>query len=134
MTTIRRKLGDLGEKLAGEYLEKRGYEIIERNYQKKCGEIDLIVRKNEIIIFVEVKTRTESENKNKEYNPPEEAVNFSKQRKIIKTAQLYLFENRYSGKTDWQIDVIAIKINSQTRRASLKHIKNAVVYDRCWQF
>ena len=132
MTTIRRKLGDLGEKLAGEYLEKQGYEIIDRNYQKRSGEIDLIVRKNKIIIFVEVKTRTKNENNNKEYNPPEEAVNFSKQRKIIKTAQSYLFENRYSGKTDWQIDVIAIEINQQKRRASLRHIKNAVVYDRCW--
>ena len=130
MVTARRKLGDLGEKLAKEYLEKQGYEIIERNYQKKCGEIDLIARKNKIIIFIEVKTRTKNKDKNKEYNPPEEAVNFSKQRKIIKTARSYLFENRYSGKTDWQIDIIAIELNQKNRRASLRHIKNAVVYDR----
>ena len=51
MTTIRRKLGDLGEKLAEEYLEKQGYEIVDRNYQKRSGEIDLIARKNKIIIF-----------------------------------------------------------------------------------
>jgi len=130
MTTSRRKLGDLGEKLAKEYLEKQGYEIIERNYQKRSGEIDLIARKNKIIIFVEVKTRTKNENE--EYSPPEEAVNFSKQRKIIKTARLYLFENRYSGKTNWQIDIIAIEINKQTHQANLRHIKNAVVYDRCY--
>lgn len=130
MTTSRRKLGDLGEKLAEEYLEKQGYEIVDRNYQKRSGEIDLIARKNKIIIFVEVKTRTKNENE--EYRPPEEAVNFSKQRKIIKTARSYLFENRCSGKTNWQIDIIAIELDRQTRRADLRHIKNAVVYDRCW--
>ncbi len=130
MITFRRELGNLGERLACEYLEKQGYEIVARNYQKKCGEIDLIAKKNKIIIFIEVKTR--SKNKNWECGLPEEAVNFSKQRKIIRTARSYLFENHYSGKTDWQIDIIAIWLDWETRRASLNHIKNAVVYDRCW--
>lgn len=130
MITSRRKLGDLGEKLAREYLEKQDYKIIGCNYQKRWGEIDLIVEKNKIIIFIEVKTRTK--NRSEKYGLPEEAVNFSKQRKLIKTARAFLFENRYSGKTNWQIDVVAIEINEQTRRANLKHIKNAVVYDRCW--
>ena len=128
MVTSRRKLGDLGERLARKYLEERDYKIVGRNYQKRWGEIDLIAEKNKILVFIEVKTRTK--NKSERYGPPEEAVNFSKQRKLIKAARSFLFENRYPGKTNWQIDVIAVELDWRVRRANLRHIKNAVVYDR----
>ncbi len=79
------------------------------------------------MVFVEVKTRNKRKNKN--YGLPEDAVNFFKQKKIIQTAKTYLFEKHYPENTDWRIDVIAIEMGEEDRKADLKHIKNAVDYN-----
>jgi len=121
MPSQKRKIGDIGEQIAVDYLKKQGYYILERNFQKPWGEIDIIVQKDKEIIFIEVKTRT---------SPglafPEENVGFNKKKKLIRTAQTYLLEKNYPVETSWQIDVIAVELNLQTRKANLKHIKNAV--------
>ena len=127
MPSQKRKLGDLGEGIAVDYLLKQGCQILERNYQKPWGEIDIIARDNKAIIFVEVKTRTAPQKQSLNNNPyPEENVRFQKQQKIIRTAQTYLLEKQYSSETSWQIDIIAVELNIQTRKANLKHIKNAI--------
>ncbi len=124
MITLRRKLGDLGERIAEKYLREKNYQILKKNYQKRWGEIDIIAKENQEIVFVEVKTRTK--NKSDFYGQPQDSVNFFKQQKLIKTAKTYLFENDYSSQTNWRIDVIAIKLNEQNKKADLEHIKNAV--------
>jgi putative endonuclease len=123
MPSQKRKLGDLGEQVAIDYLRKQGYKILARNYQKPWGEIDIISQNNQAIVFIEVKTRTITE---KQFPYPEENVRFDKQQKLIRTAQTYLLEKRYSSETSWQIDVIAVELNLQTKKANLKHIKNAI--------
>ena len=123
MPSPKRQLGDLGEKIVVDYLKKQDYHILERNYQKPWGEIDIIVQNNKEIIFVEVKTRTVSKGQSLS---PEENVGFDKKQKVIRTAQTYLLEKKYPLETSWQIDVIAVELNLQTRKANLKHIKNAV--------
>jgi putative endonuclease len=124
MITIKRKLGNLGEKIAEKYLRDKGYKIIKKNYQKRWGEIDIIARENQELVFIEVKTRTED--KSLLYGLPQDSVNFFKQEKLIKTARTYLFENDCSSQTNWRIDVIAVKLNEQGKEISLDHIKNAV--------
>jgi len=127
MVTPKRKLGDIGEKIARGYLKKQGYHILEQNYQKPWGEIDIIAQKNKELIFIEVKTRTVSKGQSLRYSPyPEENVGFNKKHKVIRTAQTYLLEKKYPLETPWQIDVIAVELNIQTRKANLKHIKNAI--------
>jgi len=127
MVTPKRKLGDLGEQIVVDYLKKQDYQILERNYQKPWGEIDIIVQdnkdKDKNVIFIEVKTRTISKGQSLE---PEESVRSGKQRRLIRTAQTYLLEKKYLPETPWQIDVIAVELNIQTRKANLKHIKNAI--------
>jgi len=123
MVTPKRKLGDLGEKIAVDYLKKQGYQILERNFKKPWGEIDIIAQNNQALIFIEVKTRILLQ---KESPYPEESVGSLKQQKLIRTAQSYLSERKHPPETNWQIDVIAIELNEQTRKANLKHIKNAV--------
>ena len=88
MTTYKKTVGDFGEDLVEEYLRKKGYDILDRNFRKAFGEIDIIARIDEIVVFVEVKTR-----KNKDFANPSEAVTISKQQKIIKASQAYLMEN-----------------------------------------
>ena len=77
--------GKLGELAAGRYLRENGYEIITANYRCRLGEIDIIAKQNKYICFVEVKTRSE----NYKYAPAD-AVTFSKRKKIIAAAKLYI--------------------------------------------
>ena len=83
--TQRRKAGNIGEDAVCGFLERHGYEIIKRNFTVRGGEIDIIAEKADIIAFVEVKTRTIGS-----MTSAEEAVDFRKQRLIIRTAQAYL--------------------------------------------
>lgn len=124
MLSKKREFGDLGEKISQEYLENKGYKIIDRNYSKRWGEIDLIAESPEKeLVFVEIKTR---EAKNNSAFFPEDSVNFSKQQKLIKTARTFLYENKYPEETSWRIDVIAIEIEKFSRKAKIRHIENAV--------
>lgn len=121
MITAKRELGNLGEKIALNYLKKSGYQILERNYQKKWGEIDIIAQLKEKIFFIEVK----SKNKGVAFRP-EQNVNFSKQKRLIRAAKDYLLERKISPERPWQIDVITIELDFKTRRANLQHLKNVV--------
>ncbi|GAH25429.1 unnamed protein product [marine sediment metagenome] len=98
-------IGKYGEDLACKYLETKGYKIKERNFHTFLGEIDIISKYKGDIIFVEVKTR-----RSDKFGYPEEAINYNKQRKIIKNALCYLakynlWENNYC------FDVILVSIS-----------------------
>ena len=98
--------GEKGEALAANFLIKKGYTILEKNYRYKRAEIDLIVKKDNLLIFVEVKARS-SQN----YGFPEEAVNEKKSEMVISAA------NQYILAIDWhdeiRFDIIAITILEQ---------------------
>ncbi|HHT50401.1 MAG TPA: YraN family protein [Eubacteriaceae bacterium] len=85
------KIGKVGEQEAVKFLKKKNYKIIDQNFSCKIGEIDIIAYQKDTIVFVEVKTR-----KNNLFGTPGQAVNKSKQKKIIKTALYYLqLKNKY---------------------------------------
>ena len=84
MTEAKRR-GDAGEDIVCRYLRDKGYIIVARNYKSRTGEIDIIAESRDTLVFVEVKTR-----KNALYSSPREAVNMSKQRKIIAAASNYI--------------------------------------------
>lgn len=98
-----RRLGSEKEKLAGEYLKRAGYEILEYNFFAKAGEIDLVARDGEYLVFVEVKYRSSSSN-----GLPEEAVNARKIQRITRAAQYYLMKRGYDQETPCRFDVVAI--------------------------
>jgi len=137
-----KKLGDYGEKIACNYLEKKGYKILDKNYSRKWkggpqkGEIDIIARSygkissillkrknDDEIHFVEVKTL--NFNKNKDFLP-EDKVNFRKQKQIVKIAQGWLTENKISLESKWQIDIVAIRVNLETQKAKVRFLENVV--------
>ncbi len=97
-----KKIGKIGEEIAGKYLEENGYQIIERNYYCKLGEIDIIAKQKDIMVFVEVKTR-----KNINYGSPSEAVNKIKQRHIYNVARYYICINRIKN-IQLRFDVIEV--------------------------
>ena len=86
----KRKIGSIGEDMAVEFLKSRGVKILERNYQNRFGEIDIIGRKDNTLLFIEVKYR-----KNESFGYPLEAVGFAKREKIRKMARFFLNENHY---------------------------------------
>lgn len=109
--------GKLGEDIALEFLTKKGYNLIERNYHSHFGEIDIIMKNDRYIIFVEVKLR-----KNSKYGTPAEFVTVKKQQKIIITAEDWIINN----KTELQprFDVIEIYM-PENKAVSINHIENA---------
>lgn len=107
------EVGKLGEQEAKEYLKKNNYQILGLNFRCKLGEIDIIAYHKNTIVFVEVKTR-----KNNVYGTPAQAVNKSKQKRIIKTALYYLqLKNKYNENVRfdivevWQSDKVIKDIN-----------------------
>lgn len=123
---LTKKIGDLGEKIARDYLKKRGYQILAKNYVPKWlgfdkKEIDIVAEKENTISFIEVKTLVGSKN-----FLPEEKVNSLKKRKILKAAESFLLENKISLDKKWQIDIISIKIDLNSKKAKISHLKNVV--------
>jgi putative endonuclease len=111
--------GKVGEDLAVSYLEARDYKILERNFKKRYGEIDIIALESEILVFVEVKTRFSPE-----FGPPEEAVTPWKLRQIEKTSQFYKMLHPELPEA-LRIDVIAVELGSDNQAKEIRHIKNA---------
>jgi putative endonuclease len=101
------RLGSQGEKAAGDYLKSKGYKIVERNYRCKLGEIDLIAEKDNIVVFVEVKTRS-----NDKFGKGFEAVVSKKINKIRRVAMLYMIQKDLQKEI--RFDVISIDKNVVT--------------------
>lgn len=114
---IKQEIGKLGEDLATKYLEQHGYKVIERNFECRQGEIDIIaidIEKNELV-FIEVKTRT-----NLKYGKPIEAVNQNKQKHLTKAVRYYLY-SRHLENEFVRIDVIEIYLYNH--KYKVNHIK-----------
>jgi putative endonuclease len=122
-----KQLGDVGEKIASQYLKEKNYQILGRNYSPKWisgpirGEIDIISKKEDMISFIEVKTLIDGQG-----FFPEDKVNFAKQKKILKTAENWLMEKNIPLDSKWQVDVISVEINSDSKKAKIRHFQNAV--------
>lgn len=113
MSGYNRRLGQYGEELASQFLIKRGCLIIAKNFHTQYGEIDLIARSGDEILFIEVKTRTTSS-----YGYPETAVTAEKIRHITQTAQDYL--QKYRINAPWRIEIISVEIDKNKKIAKIR--------------
>ena len=120
MTSRRKATGAYGEQLAAEYLTRRGYEIIVRNWRCAAGEMDIIARQGETLVFVEVRTR-----RGTRLGSPEESITPAKQARLVSVARTYLAETDCAD-CDWRIDVIAIVLDRRNRVARFNHLRWAV--------
>ena len=123
MPTTGRKFGDMGEQIAASFLVNKGYRIIDRNYQRPWGEIDIVARKKKLLIFCEVKTRNA---RNVNHHLPEQSVNAAKVKKLHKICRSYLYEMRLSDNQSWRIDVLSVIIDMGTKKARVRHFENAI--------
>lgn len=112
-------LGKKGEEVAVKFLQKQGYKILEQNFKKRYGEIDIVALDKKTLVFVEVKTRF-----SEEYGPPEEAVTPWKLRQIAKTGQFY--KMLHPELPDLlRIDVVAVDLDYKGELENIRLIKNA---------
>jgi putative endonuclease len=132
--TKKRKTGDTGERVACSYLHSLGFEIVDRNYLKKFGEIDIVAKKGDIYYFYEVKTATILEstvNMLETHNVthvtgdflPEDKVNGKKLRNLARTIETYILEKKIYD-YEWTFGVLVVTLNMQTRLARVKALNN----------
>ena len=114
-----KELGNWGEKQARQHLMKNNYRLIAENYRTRWAEIDLIVLKEDFLVFVEVKTR-----RSNSFGLPETSIGYTKQKKIRQLASYFLIKKDYN-QYQVRFDVITILIDKEKGSMNLNHIKNA---------
>lgn len=119
MKGFNRDVGTYGEDLSVEYLKRNSYSIISRNFRNRCGEIDIICKKDDLIIFLEIKSRY-----NYNYGSPIEAITYSKQKQIIKLCKYYIYINNLIN-YNYRFDVIEVLLNKENNLYSINHISDA---------
>jgi putative endonuclease len=116
----RKETGQQGELLAQNYLKKRGYRIIETNYRSRYGEIDIVSKHKNTLVFTEVRTK-----KNLEFGSPEESITEAKANRLRATA--YHYQETHSDlPTQWRIDFIAIEMDDKGKASRIDLIESAV--------
>ena len=108
--------------MAEEFLKKKGYRLLERQYRTRFGEIDLIMQTGETVVFVEVKTRSSHD-----FGLPEEAVTATKKSHLWKAAETWLTSRDMIEETDCRFDVVAITLNPDGSVHRLEHFENIEV-------
>ena len=148
--TEKRKIGDAGENIACRFLVKRGFEIVEQNYSKKWGEIDIISRKGQKLHFIEVKTVSHApyvslqksgqayETRNQDQYRPEDNIHPWKLKRLSRVIQTYLLgykgergvshvTGRANMETDWQFDVITVYLDLKGMEAKIGYIEDIIL-------
>ena len=120
-------LGELGEGVAVQYLRTHGYAIVERNYTKPCGEIDIIARKGETVSFVEVKSQTTAVQKKGRTGAPEENMHSRKVQRRRKTIRQYIGEHFRNRACTWQFDLIIVYLDMERRTARVSMQENIIL-------
>jgi putative endonuclease len=113
-------VGYQGETLAATFLEKKGYNILERNWRTPYGEIDLIAKRDDVISFVEVKTRA-----SRSLGPPEISITHRKEEHMRCAAEYYIQQHPELN-NDWRIDAITIQLGVDNSPPLIDHFENVI--------
>lgn len=121
-----RSKGKVGELLALNYLKRKGFQILEQNFRfGKFGEIDIICKKDDLVIFVEVKSR-----ENIKKGTPKESITDLKKQRIFKSAKFFLMKHPEFSDLNFRFDFIGIKPkNNLFKRFEIEHIENVFSFD-----
>lgn len=112
----KQELGALGERIVSDALAQRGYVTLDRNVRTRFGEVDLVVKRAETVLFVEVKTRT-----SRRYGLPEEAVDARKRLHLSRC--VVVLAEKFAPRCDWAILVVAVELDLANRSARLHRVE-----------
>lgn len=121
MHSYNKDIGSFGEALARDYLISKGYKILNMNFRNKFGEIDIICKKNNLLIFCEIKSRYSNS-----FGSPIESITCYKQKQIIKLSELYLISKKYYN-FNVRYDIIEVIFNTITSSHIINHVQDAFI-------
>ena len=129
-------IGQLGEDLACRFLEDKGFEVVDRNYRKKWGELDIVSRESDgTIRFVEVKAVSreivtqdgKDVLREKELYRPEDQIHPLKQKRLQRAIMSYLIKHKVGEETPWQFDVILVRIDQSSKKVLVEHLEKMML-------
>ena len=135
------EIGVLGEDIASRFLKNEGFQVVERNYRKKWGEIDIVARetkrenlsKKTIIHFIEVKSVSRETKEDvthetsRNYRRPEDAVHPLKVKRLKRVIQSYLLEKNRGENLEWQFDIIAVFIDTKNKSSKVRFTQKLII-------
>ncbi len=124
MPSPKRKIGDIGEGVACRYLEREGYRVVERNYWKPWGEIDIIAEIGGTVHFVEVKSISRA---TLGAVRPEENFHPAKMKRLSRVVQSYLLERKIPENKLWQVDLLCVVLNFECKTGKVEHFENIIL-------
>lgn len=131
-TSETQKIGEIGENIAAKFLVKHNFKILDRNYTKKWGEIDIIAEKENKLHFVEVKS-VSRETLNKvtretldQYHP-EDNMHPWKLKRLARTIQTYLLSQKVLEEKEWQLDLLVVFMNIANKKAKIKVVQDIIL-------
>lgn len=138
-TSEKQKIGEIGENVACKFLVKHGFTILERNYTKKWGEIDIVAQRQENgglkLYFIEVKavtrdlsdvSRITSKDSLDQYRP-EDNMHPWKLKRLSRTIQTYLVSKHVSDSTEWQFDLLVVFLDMNNKKARVKRVEDVIL-------
>ncbi len=138
-TSKTQKIGEIGEKVAEGFLVKHGFLILDRNYTKKWGEIDIVAEKDNKLYFIEVKSvsRSVSDTRDMFKNrdmcgtgddySPEDNMHPWKLKRLSRTVQTYLLSEKVPDEKEWQVDLLVVFLDIKNRKARIKVVSDIIL-------
>jgi putative endonuclease len=122
-TSEKQKIGEIGENIAEKFLMKQGFSILDRNYTKKWGEIDIVAEKSGKLYFIEVKSVS---HETPDFNP-EDNMHPWKMKRLSRVIQTYLLSKNIPEEKDWQVDLLVVYIDSKTGEGEVKVVSDIIL-------
>ena len=131
-TSETQKIGEIGEQIATKFLVKHNFSILDRNYTKKWGEIDIIAEKQNKLYFIEVKsvaheTLESVTRETLDQYRPEDNMHPWKLKRLSRTIQTYLLSKKISEESDWQVDLLVIFLDIKNKKAKIKVVSDIIL-------
>jgi putative endonuclease len=123
-TSEKQKIGEIGENIACKFLVKHSFLILDRNYTKKWGEIDIVAEKQNKLYFIEVKSVSHETTTG--YRA-EENMHPWKMKRLSRTIQTYLLSKKISDDKEWQVDLVVVYLNLNDKKAKIKRIEDLIL-------
>ena len=137
-TSEKQKIGEIGENIAVKFLMKQGFAILDRNYTKKWGEIDIVAEKKNKLHFIEVKSvsrltldtfipKSYDDSDERYQHRPEDNMHPWKMKRLARTIQTYLLSKKIRDEKEWQVDLLVVYLSLQEKKARVKVVKDIIL-------
>jgi len=137
-TSETQKTGEVGENIAVKFLMKRGFSILDRNYTKKWGEIDIVAEKNNRLHFIEVKSvsrltlntfipKSYRDSDERYQHRPEDNMHPWKMKRMSRTIQTYLLSKKIPEEKEWQVDLLVVYLDLKNKKAKVKVVEDIIL-------